>query len=87
MTNNLQLNVVDGYWNLNEKPLRVCSFAKKQLFSHYLKMKRLKQPIADNPNFKYRPNEVKANFNYQFGEKRELINNFPDISKITFERK
>lgn len=38
-------------------------------------------------SFKKRSQFVKANFNYRFGEKREILEKFPDISTIEFVRK
>ena len=85
MANNLNLEVVNGYWHLNNKPLNACCFAKRQLFSHYLRMKKLKQAIPINPNFKKRSEEIKEKHNHRFTFKNCGFDDFPK-ELITFEK-
>lgn len=87
MKNNLNLTVENGYWTLNEKPLRFCSFAKKELFSHYLRMKRLKQAVPISPIFGQNPEKAKShNHKFNFKEENPLLN-FPNIETVIFVKK
>jgi len=85
MNNNLKIEVIDGYWTINDKPIKICSYAKKSLFSHYLKMRIIKEKIKVNNSFKNRSQEIKSQFNYVFNEPNEqkrFFNN--DYKEIIF---
>lgn len=87
--NTLNITIIDGYWNLNEKPLKVSSYAEKCLFSHYLRMKTLKLPISRTASFKHRKAEIKAKFNYKFTCRKTTSDflEFPNMENLIFERK
>lgn len=76
MNNNLKIEVIEGYWTINDKPIKICSFAKKTFFSHYLKMRIIKQEIKKTNTFKNRTNEIKNKFNHVFNIPNEQINYF-----------
>jgi hypothetical protein len=80
----LTLNVVNGYWCLNEKQLKSCSIAKKNLFDTFLRMKLVKSNLPEVSTFNKNPKKVKELFNYKF---KTNLNNFPNVNDLTFERK
>ena len=85
MNNNLKIEVIDGYWTINDKPIKICSYAKKSLFSHYLKMRIIKEKIKETNSFKNRSNEIKNQFNHVFNfpnEEKRFFNN--DYAEIIF---
>jgi len=85
MNNNLKIEVIDGYWTINDKPIKICSYAKKSLFSHYLKMRIIKEKIKETNSFKNRSNEIKDQFNHVFNfpnEEKRFFNN--DYTEIIF---
>jgi|688.fasta_scaffold563911_5 hypothetical protein len=85
MNNNLKIEVIDGYWTINDKPIKICSYAKKSLFSHYLKMRIIKEKIKETNSFKNRSNEIKNQFNHVFNfpnEEKRFFNN--DYTEIIF---
>lgn len=90
MENSTTIEVVNGKWSINSKPLAFCSIAKIQLFSSFLRMKVLKSKI-ENPksySFKQRAKEVKEKYNYKFANFRHekpIIN--IENKELIFERK
>ena len=81
----LKIEIVNGYWNLNEKPLKSCSYAKKSLFSNFVMMRRIKQPVSKENTFKQRASEVKAKFNYVFkSREQDFLNGFPNLENVNF---
>lgn len=81
----LSINLKDGYWRINNKPLAKCSVVKQTLFDQYLKMKLIKLPIVKESSFKHRPKQIKDMYNHTF--KQNWIGEYPNIESITFERK
>lgn len=69
--NSINLNVQNGYWNLNDKPLKNCSIAKKNFFAQFVKMRLVKTGIAERRTFKHKADEVKAKYNYKFANLRQ----------------
>lgn len=68
--NSINLNVQNGYWNLNDKPLKNCSIAKKNFFAQFVKMRLVKSEVSQNRSFKDKANEVKQLYNYKFANLR-----------------
>jgi len=64
--NYLKIEIQNGYWQLNEKPVKNCSYAKKCFFDKLLTMRKVKEPITVNNTFKHRASQVKSLFNYEF---------------------
>jgi len=84
----ISINLKNGYWRINEKPLSKCSIAKQSFFDQYLRMKFIKSPIAEENSFKQRAKEVKAKFNHHFKmREQDFLGDYPNIEKLTFERK
>jgi hypothetical protein len=68
--NSINLNVQNGYWNLNDKPLKNCSIAKKNFFAQFVKMRLVKSEISRKSSFKNKAEEVKRKYNYKFANLR-----------------
>ena len=70
--NSINLEVKNGHWSVNEKPLTKCSKEKKEIFLLHLRMKKFKLPIQQksNSSFKKRKDEVKRLYNYKFANLR-----------------
>jgi len=84
----ISINLKNGYWRINEKPLSKCSIAKQSFFDQYLRMKFIKSPITEENSFKQRANEIKAKFNYSFKiREQNWLGEYPNIETLTFERK
>ena len=69
--NSINLNVQNGYWNLNDKPLKNCSIAKKNFFAQFVKMRLVKSEVSQNRTFKNKASEIKENYNYKFANLRQ----------------
>jgi len=65
----IKLEVVNGYWHLNDKPLQFSSYAKKCFFDKLITLKKVKQPIALEGTFKSRAQQIKQMFNHEFNFK------------------
>lgn len=86
--NSINLNIRNGYWNLNEKPLKDCSIAKKNFFAQFVKMRLVKTGISKERTFKERANEIKQQYNHKFANLHEdSLKNHPNIEKLIFEPK
>jgi len=86
----LKIEINNGRWHVNQKPLKSCSFEKKKIFDVYIRMKKLKSPIEQKsgPTFKQRTQEVKRLFNHKFANLQDdIFQNYPDITKLIFKRK
>jgi hypothetical protein len=68
--NSINLNVQNGYWNLNDKPLKNCSIAKKNFFAQFVKMRLVKSEVLENRSFKNKADDVKRLYNYKFANLR-----------------
>lgn len=80
---NINISLKNGYWQINEKPIKKCSIAKQRFFDEYIRMKLIKFPINNQNSFKSRSQEVKSQFNYVFSlpneEKRFFNNDYKEI--------
>ena len=86
--NSINLKVQNGYWNLNDKPLKNCSIAKKNFFAQFVKMRLVKSDISQRRTFKQKAEEVKQQFNYKFANLQDdNLQNYPNINNLIFERK
>ena len=86
--NSINLKVQNGYWNLNDKPLKNCSIAKKNFFAQFVKMRLVKSDISQRRTFKQKADEVKQQFNYKFANLQDdNLQNYPNINNLIFERK
>lgn len=86
----VNIQVKNGYWQINEKPLHKCSIAKQTFFDQYLKMKFVKLPIAEESSFKNRSAQIKEKYNHRFKldhTSNDLLSDYPNINLLTFERK
>lgn len=86
--NSINLEVKNGYWNLNDKPLKNCSIAKKNFFAQFIKMRLVKTGIRQRNSFKHRANEIKQLYNYKFvnlRQEKQIIN--ISNKELIFERK
>jgi len=86
----VNIQIKNGYWQINEKPLHKCSIAKQTFFDQYLKMKFVKLPVAEESSFKKNPAQIKAKYNHRFKLDQtsdDLLLSHPNIELITFERK
>lgn len=86
--NSINLEVKNGYWNLNDKPLKNCSIAKKNFFAQFVKMRLVKSDISQRRTFKQKADEVKRLYNYKFANLRQekpIIN--ISNKELIFERK
>lgn len=68
--NSINLNVENGYWTINEKPLKNCSIAKKNFFAQFVKMRLVKSEVSRNRTFKHKADEVKRLYNHKFANLR-----------------
>jgi len=82
----ISIDLNNGYWQINKKPLYLCSIAKQNLFDQFVKMKALKLPICQESTFKQRASEIKQRFNHVF-KTQNPIENYPNIENLIFERK
>ena len=86
--NSINLNVQNGYWNLNDKPLKNCSIAKKNFFAQFVKMRLVKSEVSQSRTFKQKASEVKRLYNYKFANLHDdNLENYPNIQSLIFERK
>jgi len=86
--NSINLKVQNGYWNLNDKPLKNCSIAKKNFFAQFVKMRLVKSDISQRRTFKQKADEVKQRFNHKFANLQDdNLQNYPNINNLIFERK
>ena len=86
--NSINLNVQNGYWNINDKPLKNCSIAKKNFLAQFIKMRLVKTGISERSSFKQRAKEIKQMHNYKFANLRQekpIIN--IGNKELIFERK
>lgn len=86
--NSINLEVVNGLWVMNEKPLKNCSIAKKNLLAQFIKMRLVKTEISQRSGFKQRAKEIKQMHNYKFANLRhekQIIN--IESKELIFERK
>jgi hypothetical protein len=68
--NSINLEVINGHWSVNDKPLKNCSIAKKNFFAQFVKMRLVKSEVSQNRTFKNKANEVKRLYNYKFANLR-----------------
>lgn len=92
MEEKINIQIINGRWSINGKPINNCSAAKKSFFDSFIKMKMIKTQVRQNQNFKSRSKEIKQNFNYKFKSeltriKDNFLNNEPNINNLTFEAK
>ncbi len=84
----VNINLKNGYWQINEKPLAKCSIAKQSFFDQYLRMKFIKSPIAEENTFKQRPEEIKSKYNHTFKMREQnWLGDYPNIESVQFNRK
>ena len=86
--NSINLNVQNGYWKINDKPLKNCSIAKKNFFAQFVKMRLVKSDISQKRTFKQKADQVKQQFNYKFvnlRHEKQIIN--ISNKELIFERK
>ena len=82
---NINICLKNGYWQINEKPLKNCSIVKQRFFDEYIRMKFIKFPISNKNSFKNRSQEIKKEFNYIFSfnnDEKKFFNN--DYQEIIF---
>jgi len=87
--NSLTLEPKDGYWQMNNKPLAICSPEKQQIFETHLKMKKFKSPIVEREihTFHNRKEEVKS-WNYKFRNlHQDYLKDYPNIEELIFDPK
>jgi hypothetical protein len=85
---NINISLKNGYWQINEKPIKKCSIVKQRFFDEYIRMKLIKLEILDKSSFKNRSQEVKSQFNHVFrlpNEEKRFFNN--DYTEIVFVAK
>lgn len=83
-----KLKVINGFWTINQKPLKNCSIAKKNFFAQFIKMKLVKKAIPGNSTFKINPAETKAKYNHIFKHvKNKKVELNPNINNLIFEPK
>lgn len=86
--NSININLKNGYWQINQKPLEKCSIAKQNLFDQFIKMKNLKLPVTEENTFKAKARETKQKFNYIFKHKeQDFMNSFPNLDNLLFTPK
>ena len=86
--NSINLNVQNGYWNLNDKPLKNCSIAKKNFFAQFVKMRLVKSEVTQKSTFKNKASEIKEKYNYKFANLQDdNLQNYPNIQNLIFEPK
>jgi hypothetical protein len=86
--NSINLEVINGHWSVNDKPLKNCSIAKKNFFAQFVKMRLVKSEVSQNRTFKQKAEEVKRLYNYKFANLHDdNLENYPNIETLTFERK
>jgi hypothetical protein len=81
----ITISLKNGYWQINDKPIKKCSIVKQRFFDEYIRMKLIKFPIINKNTFKNRSKEIKSQFNYVFNEPNErqrFFNN--DYKEIIF---
>jgi hypothetical protein len=84
----VNIQIKNGYWQINEKPLHKCSIAKQTFFDQYLKMKFVKLPVTEESSFKNRGNEIKEKFNYSFKMKeQDFLGDYKELDKLVFVEK
>lgn len=86
--NSINLKVQNGYWELNDKPLKNCSIAKKNFLAQFIKMRLVKTEISQRSSFKHRANEIKDKYNHKFAnlrQEKQIIN--ISNKELIFERK
>lgn len=80
MQNSVNIQVINGRWTINGKPLNQCSIAKKNFFASYVKMRLVKSEIHETHQAavtrKDKFRKIVDNF----------LNNEPNINNLTFER-
>lgn len=86
--NSINLNVQNGYWNLNDKPLKNCSIAKKNFFAQFVKMRLVKSEVTQKSTFKDKASEIKEKYNHKFANLQDdNLQNYPNIQNLIFEPK
>jgi len=86
--NSINLNVQNGYWNLNDKPLKNCSIAKKNFFAQFVKMRLVKSEVTQKSTFKDKAEEVKRKYNYKFANLQDdNLQNYPNVLDLFFKPK
>jgi len=88
--NSINLEVKNGHWSVNEKPLTKCSKEKKEIFLLHLRMKKFKLPIQQKrkSSFKKRKEEVVQRYNHKFANLQDdSLKNYPNIQNLIFEPK
>lgn len=90
--NTIKMEVSQGYWNINDKPLKNCSIAKKNFFAQFVKMRLVKSGISEQRTFKSKAQEIKEKYNYKFANlnkqiSNDLVEKHPNIETLIFERK
>lgn len=86
--NKITLKINNGYWELNDKPLKNCSIAKKNFFAQFVKMRLVKTEILERRTFKSKAQEIKDKYNYKFAnlrQEKQIIN--IENKELIFERK
>jgi hypothetical protein len=86
----LNLEINQGRWTINKKPLNLCSKEKKQIFITYLRMKKFKLPLVKErgASFKNRSIEVKRFYNHKFLKAYDNnLDNYPNIQNLEFIKK
>jgi hypothetical protein len=81
----ITISLKNGYWQINDKPIKKCSIVKQRFFDEYIRMKLIKFPIINKNTFKNRSQEVKSQFNHIFNfpnEQKRFFNN--DYKEIIF---
>jgi len=81
----VNIQVKNGYWQINEKPLGKCSIAKQSFFDQYLRMKFIKLPVTEESTFKNRSAQVKEKYNHRF--KLDHFLKFPSAFKHSLNGK
>lgn len=88
--NSINLEVVNGHWSVNQKPLTQCSKEKKEIFLLHLRMKKFKSPIQQKSqlSFKQKSDQVKRMYNHKFANFRHEKQTINISNKeLIFERK
>ena len=86
--NSININIQNGYWQINEKPLKNCSIAKKNFFAQFVKMRLVKSEVTQKSTFKDKAEEVKRKYNHKFTNLQDdNLQNYPNIQNLIFKPK
>jgi ribosome-binding protein aMBF1 (putative translation factor) len=78
MEKQIEIKIIDGFWNMNDKKINDCNYLEKDFFGKYFILNIIKSPISEKskPSFKNKREEVKKSFNYRFKNTDQMIDDF-----------